>query len=159
MSSSFPFIIPLNYQIKAKNNLSRRREQGGPDQAILPLLTFKPQAPEPCGFSRIFTDFGLTFAQIVDNCIPICCPYPIYTKIRPKYAKISEKRRLKSIARPTSGLCYLLHRRAHQVTMATFPPSQRGPGFAPILHPRYGFSTRSLFEHRGIINIYIYIPL
>ena len=53
-SLSFAFIIPLNYQIKAKNTLYLRREEGGPDQAILPLLTFKPEAPEPRRFSPIF---------------------------------------------------------------------------------------------------------
>ena len=61
MTHGFPFIIPLNYQINAKNNLSLRREEGGPDQAILPMLTFKPEASEPRRFSSTFADFGLTF--------------------------------------------------------------------------------------------------
>ena len=37
MLSSFAFIIPLNYQIKAKNKLSRRREQRGPDTFVWPV--------------------------------------------------------------------------------------------------------------------------
>ena len=47
---------------------------------------------------------------------------------------------------------YLPLRRVHRVTRTTFPPSQSGQGSHEILHPRYGFSIRSLFEHRGIIN-------
>ena len=38
MSSSFAFIIPLNYQINAKNNLSDRAENTGPYTFILPVV-------------------------------------------------------------------------------------------------------------------------
>ena len=38
MSSSFPFIIPLNYGIIAKNNLALRAEKPRPDTFILPVV-------------------------------------------------------------------------------------------------------------------------
>ena len=39
MSLSFAFIIPLNYQINVKNNLSVRREKHGPDIFVLTSFT------------------------------------------------------------------------------------------------------------------------
>ena len=53
--------------------------------------------------------------------------------LRKNTAKIREykqKLAIETVCAPTSGVCLnLLRRRAHQVTVATFPPSQRGPGF------------------------------
>ena len=68
--------------------------------------------------------------------------------------KIREnKRKLTSqTLRRTSGFLYLKPRTAHRVTMATFPPSQRGPGSHEILHGRHGFSIRSSYVQRGIIK-------
>ena len=64
---SFAFIIPLNYGIITKNNLNVRGEQRGPDSHLYPArrednMLLLPEVLDHRGFSRIFADFGLTFA-------------------------------------------------------------------------------------------------
>ena len=75
MSSSFAFIIPLNYQINVKNNLSDRAENTGPYTFILPVVKttccYYQKYSTTADFRRFWADLGLTFAQIVDNCLPI----------------------------------------------------------------------------------------
>ena len=66
MSSSFAFIIPLNYGIITKNNLNLRREQGGHGY-LYPArrednMSLLPEVLDHRKFLPIFADFGVTFA-------------------------------------------------------------------------------------------------